>query len=320
MTTLTPTRPLPMTDEMQDLILHVNEGHVPELLHCVRAFTPVQDATQAQITALFEDGMELAVTAPAGVSRRFVPFAVPGPVHEAIRGTVGAAMKKLGLNPEGRVAAWQVTDNRPLTAHMRRLVLHLDQDERPAWRPGDACRFDVPGQDHGRPYTLRRVQGALAHVDVYCHDQSPGSVWAQGLQPGDLVTVRGERHEPFPDFTGGPALLLGDETALPTIAALLEGWADEHPVRVLLEVGDAAEQRYLDEVPLPAGTHVSWLPRVGDSGAALLAVLDTLAVAPAAVWGALETGAAKRLRKHLRAEYPQADVRLTGYWRRSEGS
>ncbi|MBZ9753052.1 SIP domain-containing protein [Deinococcus sp. HMF7604] len=307
-----------VNDDMHDIITHVNEGHVPELLHCVKAYTPVQDATHVQMTAVYEDGMELEVTAPAGLSRHFVAYAVPGPAHEAIRGTVSEAMKKLGVKPDSRVAHWRLTENRALTAHFRRLTVNLGEDERADWRPGYACRFDVPGHEHGRPYTLRRVSGTTAEVDVYCHDNTLGSQWAEGLQPGETVTARGDYQEVTPDFSAGPALLLGDETALPTIAALLEGWADEHPVRVLLEVGDAADQRYLDDVHLPSGAHVSWLPRMGGSGTALREVLDALETPPAAVWGAMEVSAAKALRKHLRTEYPDADVRVTGYWRVNE--
>ena len=36
-----------LNEETQDIIAHVNEGHVPELLHCVKAYTPVGDATHA---------------------------------------------------------------------------------------------------------------------------------------------------------------------------------------------------------------------------------------------------------------------------------
>ncbi|MEF2279625.1 siderophore-interacting protein [Deinococcus sp. YIM 134068] len=244
-----------------------------------------------------------------------------GPAATAIRATVGEAMNRLGIRPEVRVAHWTVVDARVLTRHFRRLTVDVSGEGSLDWRPGYACRFDVPGQEHGRPYTLRRVHpnAGTAEIDVYCHDGTLGSRWAEGLRAGDRVTARGGRQEGLPDFTAGPALLLGDETALPTIAALLEGWAEEFPVRVLLEVGDAAEQRYLDDVHLPPGAYVSWLPRVGESGASLRAVLDTLETAPAAVWGALEVSGARTLRNILRADHPGADVRVVGYWRVNEG-
>lgn len=55
-----------------------------------------------------------------------------------------------------------------------------------------------------------------------------------------------------------------------------------------------------------------------ESGASISAVLDTLETPPAAVWGALEVESAKSLRKQLQTDYPEADVRITGYWRINE--
>ncbi|WP_022802891.1 siderophore-interacting protein [Deinococcus ficus] len=313
-----PARPPLLTEEAQDIMEHVNAGHVQELLHCVRAFTPVQGATHAQLTALFTDGMQLDVTTPAGTNRHFVPFAAPAPAHEAVRATVAAAMQKLGVKPDGRVAHWPVVHTRTLSTHFQRITVQLDEPL--PWAPGYACRFDVPGQTHGRPYTLRRVHPhtLTAEIDVYCHDGTLGSRWAQGLEAGHTVTARGGRQESLPDFTAGPALLIGDETALPTIAALLETWKTPHPVHVLLEVGDAAEETYLEDVPLPPAAQVQWLRRAGASGDALQEALGALPLAPAAVWGALEVSRAKQLRKQLQAAHPGADVRIAGYWRVNE--
>lgn len=316
MTTL-PRTPIDSGDA-QEIMEHVNEGHVPELLLCARAFTPVSQPSHAQISAVYAEGVQLEVTDATGNTSHFVAYRVDAHPHAALQATVVAAQQKLGVKSEARVAHWKVLENRILTPHFRRLVLDLGDDTRTDWQPGYSCRFDVPGQQHGRPYTLRRIAGNQTEVDVYCHHNTLGSQWAEGLQVGDPVTIRGGRREGLPDFSTGTALLLGDETALPTIAALLEGWADEFPVRVLLEVGDEAEQRYLDDVRLPPQCHVSWLPRVGESGTSIGKVLDSLETPPAVVWGALEVDSAKSLRKQLQAEYPQAEVRITGYWRVNE--
>lgn len=304
--------------EAQEIIEHVNEGHVPELILCARAFTSISVPTHTQMTDVFTDGFQLDVTDADGTTSHFVPYSVPESPHVAIRATVDAAMKKLGIKPEARVAHWRVLENRVLTPHFRRLVLDLGENTRVDWQPGYACRFDVPGQEHGRPYTLRRLNGQQTEVDVYCHDHTLGSQWAEGLNAGDSVTVRGGRHEGMPDFSKGAALLLGDETALPTIAALLEGWAHEHPVHVLLEVRDPADQRYLDDVTVPAHCAVTWLTTGVESGASIRHEFSGLAQAPAAVWGALEVESAKTTRKALQAAYPEADVRITGYWRVNE--
>lgn len=158
---------------------------------------------QAQITALYPDGAALDVVTEAGTVQVFVPFAVQAPPHEALQSTVKEAMRRLGLKPEGRVAHWRLRSAQDLTPNLRRLMLDLQGDTREDWRPGDACRFDIPGHEHGRPYTLRSVSDTQATVDVYCHGGTLGSRWAQSLQPGHPVTVRGGRHEPLPDFGAG---------------------------------------------------------------------------------------------------------------------
>lgn len=111
--------PLP-TQEAQDIMEHVNGGHVPELLLCARAFTPVSQPTHTQVSAVFLDGMQLEITAGSGSSSHFVPYSVTAPAHEAIRATVQAAYAKLGEKPNVPVSRWPVLENRPLTAHFRR--------------------------------------------------------------------------------------------------------------------------------------------------------------------------------------------------------
>ena len=311
------------TEEATYIIQHVNEDHQPELLFCVRAFTTVQEAIGAQITALFVHGMQISVISVADHNSVFVPYTVNAPAYEAIRTTVMAAMKKLRIFPEQRVAQWNVTENRTLTPHFQRLVLDLGEDTRPDWTAGYACRFALPDEAQegeypaSRPYTLRRMEAGRAVVDVYCHDDTPGSRWALKLRAGDTVTAMGGRAEAFPDFSAGPGLLLGDETALPTIAALLESWAHEHPLRVLLEIGDVEDRHSLDDVLLPRGCHLSWMLRGKQSGFSLLGAVEMLSQHPSAVWGATETQVAKQLRAHFKNECSLSaqQGRITGYWR-----
>lgn len=297
------------------LIAHINDDHLEQLLYCVRAFTPVSAATDARITALHEDGAEVEAVQGGVRSRQFIPL---GGEADTLEGRFEAlavdAMKRLGVWPPRRVTTWTVTHNRVLSAHFRRLTFTLGGDARTDWQPGDSCRFDVaPGVM--RPYTLRRVQGGVAEVDVYGHDGSPGTVWARGLTAGDEVTVRGERHEIYPDWTRGRAALLGDETALLAIAALLEHWTAPEGPAVLLELADAADRAYLDGVPLPGGTAVTWLNRHGAAGAALRAAANDLPFTPGAVWAAAEVQAATALRHDLKRRWPDADVKAIGYWR-----
>ena len=118
------------TEEAASAVQHVNEDHQPELLLCVRAFTTIPEPTGAQLSALFVHGMQVSVTSGANHDSVFIPYSVNGPAHEAIRATVMAAMNKLGLLPEQRLAQWQVSETRVLTPQFRRLILDLGEDTR----------------------------------------------------------------------------------------------------------------------------------------------------------------------------------------------
>lgn len=313
----------PLAPEAQAPILeHVNDEHVPELLLVACALTDARRPVDARLTALFVEGFEMTVRAADGEASHFIAYAAPGPAHTAIRATVAEARQRLGEVVTTRRLRGTVRSAAHVTPHLRRLTLHLGADALPDWAPGYACRFALNAAEPegaSRPYTVRRVDPArgTAEVDVYCHDDTPGSLWALGLAPGDAVAVTAGRPERFPDFDAGRALLCGDETALPTIAALLEGWAHERGPRVLLEVGDAAEQRYLDDVALPRGTHLRWLPRVGEPGATLRRAVTLLEDPPGAVWAALSTDGARALRTFLREEgkLAPAQYAVLGYWK-----
>lgn len=308
------------TEEALGIIEHVNDDHQPELLLCARAFTPFDEPADARLMALYADGIGLQILQHGKPIPAFISYADAGLTEPDIRALVGAARQKLGLpaQGQGRKAQWTVTESERYAGCYQRITFDLGKDQRDDWEAGYVCRFAMPNVEHGRPYTLRRVSGQKAVIDVYIHDATVGSRWAIGLGQEREVTVLGGRHEGFPDFSGGPALLLGDETALPTIAGLLETWSHDQPVRVLLEVGDAVAQRYLDDVCLPRDCHVSWLPRKREAGASLLAALEGLELQPAAVWGALEYKASKQVKKHLTDDWglDKKQARVTAYWRK----
>ena len=288
------------------LLTRLNEDHAEQVLYCVRAFTPRRDAERAEVLGLRPEGLEVLC---AG-ERHVIPLAPAASLQAAFEATALDAMKRLGVWPPRRVAHWTLTQNSRVGAHFRRLTFDLGGDDRSDWRPGDSCRFDVADGDTPRPYTLRRLEGWRDQLDVFCHEQTPGTLWATGLSPGMQVTVRGERHELLPDFTRGATWLLGDETALPTIAALLEGWRESGPLRALLKLRDLRDRAYLDGVAWPETVQVQW---VDDLVAAAQAQDGT----PAAVWAASEVGEALALGKTLRSRFPTAEVRIIGYWRRA---
>lgn len=198
-----------------------------------------------------------------------------------------------------------------------------------------------------RTYTTRRVRqdgsgGTVLEVDLVRHpDPGPAGAWAETAAAGAralvCAPVRGvpARHL---GAAFGPAahaetlLLVGDETALPAVARILEDLADD-PVGlgtagcgadVLLEVPTAA-----DRLPLraPEGARVTWLPREGAPyGEPLLRALrswtaggcaDPAARAGLYAWVAGEAAVVRAARRHLvrDAGLTREQVTFMGYWR-----
>ncbi len=139
----------------------------------------------------------------------------------------------------------------------------------------------LPEDERGyvRTYTVRAVRGARADtrlvVDFVLHpsDAGPGSAWAAQAAVGDrLVTVAPRRGMPFGgiEFAPGGArelLLVGDETAVPAVCAILEELGPEFSGRAFLEVPHVDD---VLPVSIPSAMTLEWLPRSGRSVGDLL--------------------------------------------------
>ncbi|MCY1356545.1 Vibriobactin utilization protein ViuB [compost metagenome] len=127
-----------------------------------------------------------------------------------------------------------------------------------------------------RTYTIRALRREALEVDVdfVLHGETgPASTWATHARPGDRLQMVAPDGE-FPGTPGGyewrpPAgirhvLLIGDETALPAIAGILEElaiWPDRPNVQAFIEVPHGTDRLELRCAP---EAQVNWLPR--DSG------------------------------------------------------
>ena len=170
-----------------------------------------------------------------------------------------------------------------------------------------------------RTYTVRswdEAAGQLA-VDFVVHgDSGIAGPWAAGAQPGDELMIGGPGGGYAPDPAAGHHLFIGDESALPAIAASLEQLPADAVGDVLIEVPDGAS-----ELPLaaPAGVRVRWVHAGTAVGDALVAAARGLrfpiSTVEAFVHG--EAGFVKELRKLLRVERGLAKEQLSisGYWR-----
>jgi NADPH-dependent ferric siderophore reductase len=187
-------------------------------------------------------------------------------------------------------------------------------------------------------YTLRKAwqnsNGLQAWVDVFVHGNTPGGNWATALQAGDTVITKREFPEKVEHLRDGQALLIVDETSMPTAARLLELWDNPKPPLIVCVTQDAADQSYFDDIKINHDVkgsidgNFTVLPIVIgsiNSEQSLATLIDSklsdyLTEHPLQidkVWGALEASTVKALRPMLRErfELSRAEVVVKVYWR-----
>ncbi|WP_405802570.1 siderophore-interacting protein [Streptomyces halstedii] len=171
-----------------------------------------------------------------------------------------------------------------------------------------------------RTYTVRSWDPAAREmaVDFVVHgDEGLAGPWAARAVPGDQVTFLGPGGGYAPEASADWHLLVGDESALPAIAAALEQMPAGATARVFVEVPDSAEEQKL---LAPDRVEVTWLHR-GDRpvGELLTAAVTELEFPEGEVQAFVhgEAGFVKEIRRHLRLErqLPLARLSISGYWR-----
>ncbi|MGW0562438.1 siderophore-interacting protein [Streptomyces sp. NPDC003016] len=171
-----------------------------------------------------------------------------------------------------------------------------------------------------RTYTVRAwdaVQRELT-VDFVVHgDEGLAGPWAARVRPGETVRFLGPGGGYAPDPTAGWHLLVGDESALPAIAASLERMPEGAVVHAFVEVAGPEEEQ---KIATPDGVTVTWLHRGGNPvGEALIGAVRGLDFPSGDVHAFVhgEAGFVKDLRRHLRMDRGIARERLSvsGYWR-----
>lgn len=201
-------------------------------------------------------------------------------------------------------------------------------------RPGRALMIDhtfawsiyeeMPEDDRpvGAYYTVRAWRPERREMDlvIVTHgDEGEGNRWAQRVRPGDQVGVWGPRRVYDPPAGTDRYLLVGDETGVHAIAAILETLPAATRVDVIVEVDGPADQVPLQEGPM---TSVRWAYRNGEPAGTTTTLLDEvtqldLSCGQLYAWGGAESRAMTAVRRYLRDEVglPQESVAMTGYWR-----
>jgi NADPH-dependent ferric siderophore reductase/SAM-dependent methyltransferase len=241
------------------------------------------------------------------------------------------------------VGMLEVQATTTLSPLMRRLDLRLvDADPLPVQEPAETITLLWPADgsspvlpeigrwrfptgtppQHTANVTVRRYDadsGALT-IDVFLHGGGDGislAGWARDAQAGDRVGFAGSRVHWVADADAEWTLLFGDETALPSIAAIAETLPTTHETIAVVQVRDGDEHGALDV----AGLDVRWVHRgdrpPGDQQLLEAAVRSlTLPTGRGQVWGGAEAQTIRRLRTHFLDErkLPRDQVSTQGYW------
>lgn len=247
------------------------------------------------------------------------------------------------MDPAGRaptrertVTRARVVRSERLTRHMVRLVLTgegvaaLD----PTAFTDRYVKLVFPAEVEGererlRTYTVRAWDTERAEItlDVVVHgDEGIAGPWAAGAVPGDEISFVGPGGAYRPSSDAAWHLFVGDESALPAIAAALEALPAGARAKVFVEVGTAQDELRLvtDAVPVDEEL-VTWVHREGAGAMAgratdLVEVVSTWDFPPEVpdVFLHGDAGFVRDLRRHLRLErgVPAARMSASGYWRR----
>jgi len=170
-----------------------------------------------------------------------------------------------------------------------------------------------------RTYTVRAVEGDELVIDFVVHgDEGLAGPWAARAQPGDRLVVSSPGGGYAPDPSADWHLFIGDESAIPAIAAALEALSPDAVGAAFLEV-QAADERLA--LTAPAGVAITWVHR-GEAAAGATNVLSD-AVASwhpfpgrGHVFAHGEREAMKRMRDLVFTQWGlgREQVSLSGYW------
>lgn len=172
---------------------------------------------------------------------------------------------------------------------------------------------------YSRYYTVRQCwqQGDLfcAYIDIFIHGDSFGARFVHSLQAGDMIKSTHEYTGHSAHLNEGKALLVGDETALPAIATMLENWQNPQWPQLILVLHDAQNLQYLQELDAFKNPNITPIVLLyqDDIGSQLQTHLN--AIHAEQIWAGLRADLSKMVRHHYRAQnIKAAHNRATAYW------
>ncbi|MGC5012821.1 siderophore-interacting protein [Streptosporangium sp. DT93] len=178
-----------------------------------------------------------------------------------------------------------------------------------------------------RNFTIRRVRPELGEVDIEfaLHGDAPASSWARSARPGSPAGIFDMGVSYLPPAGASWQLLVGEESAVPAILAILEHAPASLAAEVFLEVPRTEDIR--PDVVAPEGVRVHWLARDGADGLPGTLALEAVRRSPLRpgrfyTWVAGEARLPTGLRRHLVNDrgVPKSDIAFLGYWRHGRSS
>lgn len=216
-----------------------------------------------------------------------------------------------------------VTAVRHLTPHMIRVTIGGESvaaaDPTPMTDRYIKLVMEEAPEPEGRPvlrtYTIRNVTASGWDIDVVTHGAvGYGGPWAQRVRPGDEVSFVGPGGDYAPSPDAPWHLLVGDESALPAIAAACEALPADAVAHVFVEVADASEEQ---EIASAADVRLTWVHR--STGAHVADVVQAAELPDGVPHAFLhgEAGCVRDLRRWARGTLgvPRELLSASGYWR-----
>jgi NADPH-dependent ferric siderophore reductase len=224
----------------------------------------------------------------------------------------------------GRLWTLKVVNVLDVGPRMRRIQLTGDGLEEFTPKPAQEIVLQIPQADGDvarRHYTIRRYDAAtkLIDVDFVLHGhRTPGVSWSLDAKPGDAIDIRGPRGRIALNPGADWHLLLGDETCIPAIFALLEALPKAAPAFAFVEIGVVEDKQ---EVATQAASTLHWLSRngasPGPSGLLLKALADF--ALPPGKGHAIVIGETSNVRNQrhalLERGFDRSQIYAEGYWR-----
>ncbi|RYE63703.1 MAG: siderophore-interacting protein [Oxalobacteraceae bacterium] len=186
--------------------------------------------------------------------------------------------------------------------------------------PDDHVKILLPmpdGEPERRDYTPRFYDADTRRlvIDFAVHEAGPATRWALEAKPGTALSIGGPRGSAV--ITGVKRwILIGDETALPSIGRRVEEGRPGDTITVIAAVEGQAEEQLLETKASLRTIYVHRPLSHATDAQPLITALDTVEIEPDTfVWVAAEASVARAIRAHLvERGHSLPWLKAAGYW------